>query len=237
MIPPTHFRRSNVTVAFGGRVYGWDAWTGERSLDVTPKESTVGKPIVVAVTGASGAAYARRRVACLVGPGRDVHLICSPHGRRLLADELGIAEPSAETLLGQPNARLVVQPYRDLGSPLSSGSVRTAGMIVCPASANTMSAIAAGLGDNLIARAASVTLKEGRRLIVVPREMPWSQINIQAALTISQAGGIICPACPGFYLKPTRVEQLVDFVVGRLLDLMDIEHELDTRWTGTGEAP
>ena len=100
-----------------------------------------------------------------------------------------------------------------------------------------MSAIAAGLGDNLIARAACVTLKEGRRLIVVPREMPWSQINLRAALTISQAGGIICPACPGFYLKPTRVDQLVDFVVGRLLDLMDIEHQLDTRWTGGGDAP
>ena len=197
----------------------------------------MGKPIVVAVTGASGAVYARRLVQCLATAGREIHLICSPHGRRLLAEELGIAEPSAETLLGETAARLVVHSYRDLGSSLASGSFRTAGMIVCPASSNTMSAIAAGLADNLITRAACVTLKEGRRLIVVPREMPWSQINIRAALTISQAGGIICPACPGFYLKPTRVDQLVDFVVGRLLDLMDIEHQLDTRWTGGGEGP
>ena len=116
----------------------------------------MGKPIVVAVTGASGAVYAQRLVQCLAAAGREIHLICSPYGRRLLADEVGIAEPSAETLLGEATAPLVVHSYRDLGSSLASGSFRTAGMIVCPASSNTMSAIAAGLGDNLIARAASV---------------------------------------------------------------------------------
>jgi 4-hydroxy-3-polyprenylbenzoate decarboxylase len=103
-------------------------------------------------------------------------------------------------------------------------------MVICPCSSNTLGAIAAGLGDNLIRRAAAVTLKEARRLILVPREMPLSPIEIEGMLTISRAGGIICPASPGFYLRPQRVEELIDFVVGRVLDLLGIEHALPTRW-------
>jgi 4-hydroxy-3-polyprenylbenzoate decarboxylase len=185
---------------------------------------------VVAITGASGAAYAQRLLGCLAAAEAEIYLICSPYGRRLLADELGIAEPSAESLLGVESDRLVIEPYRDLGSKLASGSFHTDGMIVCPASSNTIGAIAAGLGDNLISRAATVTLKEGRRLIVVPREMPWSQIEIRNLLRISQAGGIVCPACPGFYMHPKTIDDLVDFVVGRILDLAGVEHELNTRW-------
>ena len=188
------------------------------------------KRIVVAVTGASGAIYARRLVQCLIDAQVEVHLICSPHGRRLLQDELGINEPTATTLLGRETDRLKVHSYEDVGSRLASGSFRTDGMIVCPTSSNTLGAIAAGLGDNLITRSAAVTLKEARRLILVPREMPWSQIEIRNALRISEAGGIICPASPGFYMGPETIDDLVDFVVGRLLDLLGVEHRLDTRW-------
>ncbi|MHC4066510.1 MAG: UbiX family flavin prenyltransferase [Planctomycetota bacterium] len=188
------------------------------------------KRLVVAITGASGAAYARRLLQCLVAADVEVHLICSPLGRRLLSDELGIGEPTDAALLGHECDLLTTHPYRDLGSRLASGSFRTEGMIVCPSSSNTMAAIASGLADNLISRAAGVTLKEARRLIVVPREMPWSQVDIANALRISQAGGIVCPASPGFYMLPQRIDDLVDFVVGKLLDLMGVEHQLNTRW-------
>ena len=191
------------------------------------------KRIVVAITGASGAAYARRLVQCLSEAGAEVHLICSPNGRRLLRDELGISQPSAEALIGRATDGLIVHSYSDIGSRLASGSFATDGMIVCPTSANTLAGIAAGLGDNLITRAAAVTLKEARRLILVPREMPWSGIVIRNALRISEAGGIICPASPGFYMRPQTIDDLVDFVVGKLLDLVGVEHRLDTRWSGS----
>ena len=99
-----------------------------------------------------------------------------------------------------------------------------------PASSNTMAAIASGLADNLVTRAAGVTLKETRRLIVVPREMPWSRVDLENALRISRAGGVICPASPGFYMRPQTIADLVDFLVGRLLDLLGVAHELNTRW-------
>jgi 4-hydroxy-3-polyprenylbenzoate decarboxylase len=190
----------------------------------------VPKRIVVGITGASGAAYAQRLVQCLVAGDAEVHLVCSPLGRRLLNDELGIKEVSAATLLGQANDRLHTYSHNDVGCLLASGSFITDAMIVCPASTNTLAAIAAGLGDNLITRAAAVTLKEGRRLIVVPREMPWTSIDLSNALRISEAGGIICPASPGFYMMPQRVDDLVNFVVGKLLDLVGVEHQLNTRW-------
>ncbi len=192
------------------------------------------KRIVVAITGASGAVYAQQLLQRLTSSGVEVHLVCSPYGQRLLADELGITGVSTEALLGNASQQLIVHSYRDLGSKLASGSFQTDGMIVCPASSNTLGAIAAGLGDNLITRAAAVTLKEARRLIVVPREMPWSQIELRNALRISEAGGVICPAAPGFYMLPKSIDDLVDFVVGKLLDLVGVEHSLNTRW---GELP
>lgn len=188
------------------------------------------KRIVVGITGASGAAYARRLTQCLIAADAEVHLICSALGRRLLGDELGIGELNAVSLLGRETDRLTLHSHNDLGSRLASGSFITAGMVICPASANTLGAVAAGLGNNLITRAAAVTLKEGRRLVLVPREMPWTSIDLSNALRITQAGGIICPASPGFYMKPQRIEDLVDFVVGKLLDLLGVEHELDVRW-------
>ena len=192
--------------------------------------------LVVGVTGASGACYARRLIDLLVEAEREVHLVVTPHGERLLADESGIAEVDGRALLGREESRLIVQPYGDVGAVIASGSLSTEGMIVCPCSGNTLAQIAAGMSDNLLTRAAQVTLKEGRRLVVVPREMPVSQLELENCLRLSRAGAIICPASPGFYMRPERVEDLIDFVVGRLLDLVGVAHQLDTRWSG-GEAP
>jgi 4-hydroxy-3-polyprenylbenzoate decarboxylase len=188
------------------------------------------RQLVVGVTGASGAAYARRLVECLCGGDVQVHLIVTPLGRRLLRDELGIAEVSAPALLGHESDRIILYDYVDVGARLGSGSFRTEGMIVCPCSSNTLASIAAGLANNLLDRAAAVTLKEGRRLVLVPREMPMSRIDLLNAVRLSEAGAVICPASPGFYMRPKAVGDLVDFVVGKLLDLLDVPHRLDTRW-------
>ena len=211
------------------------------TADITTKQ------IVVGITGASGARYAQRLVECLCEAGAIVHLVVSPYGRRLLLDELNVAEVSSEALLGGPSKQLLVYGYKDVGSVLASGSFRTDGMIICPCSSHTLGAIASGLGDNLLHRAAAVTLKEARRLIVVPREMPMSRIDLQNALRLSEAGAVICPASPGFYMLPDSIADLVDFVVGKLLDLMDLPHQLNTRWAqrrqadppraGTGSVP
>ena len=188
------------------------------------------KQIVVGVTGASGAVYAQRLIEGLVDGGAHVHLVVTPLGRRLLRDELGLKTVTAQTLLGRDTDRLTTYGYRDVGSRLGSGGFHTDGMIVCPGTSNTLASIAAGLADNVLDRAAAVTLKEARRLIVVPREMPMSRIDLLNALRLSEAGAIICPASPGFYMRPATIADLVDFVIGKLLDLVEVPHNLNTRW-------
>lgn len=189
------------------------------------------KRIIVALTGASGAPYARRLLDCLLQAGTQVHLVVTPAGQRLLRDELGIRETSCRALIGRDDDRLTVQPYRDIGATIASGSFLTDGMIVCPCSSNRLASIAAGLGDNLLDRAAAVTLKERRLLVLVPREMPLSRIDLLNALRLTESGVVICPASPGFYMRPETIDDLVDFVVGKLLDLFGIDHELNTRWS------
>ena len=186
--------------------------------------------VVVAITGASGAAYGRRLVQLLAEGGVGVHLVISPNGRRVLAEELAMvqAEPAAFSASAADRIRLYA--YENVGGEPASGSFATDGMVICPCSSNTLGAVAAGLADNLITRAAMVTLKEGRRLILCPREMPLSQIEIGNMLRVSRAGAVVCPACPAFYMQPSSVEDMVDFVVGRLLDLLGVAHELATRW-------
>ncbi len=189
------------------------------------------KRIVVAVTGASGAPYARRLLEVLAQQRCDVHLVISPYGRRLFLDEMDIADPTPQALVGNALAdRITAHSYRDVGDVLASGSFLTDAMIICPCSSNTLGEVAAGLGGNLISRAAAVHLKEARRLVIVPREMPLSPIELESMGRISRAGGIICPAAPGFYLKPTSINELVDFVVGKLCDLVGVAHDLKTRW-------
>ena len=190
------------------------------------------KVIVVGVTGASGGPYAVRLVDCLEAAGCLVHLGVSPMGQRLLAEECAIKSLDAAAILGRPSDRLVLHHYRDVGSSLASGSYLTDGMVICPCSSNTLGAVASGLGDNLISRAAQVTLKEARRLVLVHREMPLSGIDLRNMLRLQRSGAIICPANPGFYLQPHSIADLVDFVVGRVMDLLGVAHSLHIRWEG-----
>src|SRR6478736_5968434 len=186
--------------------------------------------IVTAITGASGALYAQRFIQGLVAAGVHVHLVVSPLGRRLLHDELGMETVDLTGLAGTAQHTVTLYNYNDVGSKLASGSFLHNGMVVVPCSSNTLGEIAHGLGGNLISRAAAVTLKERRRLVLVHREMPLSPIDINNYQALSQAGAILASANPGFYLNPTTVGEVVDFVAGKLLDLIGVRHALDTRW-------
>ena len=197
------------------------------------------KRLVVAITGASGAVYAHRLLQLVVASGIETHLVVSPLGQRLLHDELGLEglTPSGLAALagldGQEEKpdNLVLHNFRDVGATIASGSFKHDGMIVVPCSSNSLGAIASGSGQNLVHRAAHVTLKERRKLVLVHREMPLSLIDIRNMQTVTEAGAIMCPAQPGFYMLPQSIEDLVDFVVGRVLDLVDVEHDLNIRWS------
>ena len=186
--------------------------------------------IVTAITGASGALYAQRFIQGCAAAGVNVHLIVSPWGRRLLRDELGMENLDIDALAGTKDHRVTVYPYNDVGSKLASGSFLHDGMVIVPASSNTLAEVAHGLGDNLVARAAQVTIKERRKLVICHREMPLSPIDVNNYKTLTDAGVILAPANPGFYLNPTTVGEIVDFVAGKLLDLMGVKHAFDTRW-------
>jgi 4-hydroxy-3-polyprenylbenzoate decarboxylase len=186
--------------------------------------------IVTAITGASGAMYAQRFIQGLVMANINVHLVISPLGRRLLHDELGMETPDLPTLAGSTNHTVTLYNYNDVGAKLASGSFLHDGMVIVPCSSNTLAEVAHGLGDNLISRAAAVSLKERRKLILVHREMPLSPIDVNNYKVLSDAGVILAPANPGFYLNPTTVGEVVDFVAGKLLDLVGVPHPFDTRW-------
>jgi polyprenyl P-hydroxybenzoate/phenylacrylic acid decarboxylase-like protein len=189
--------------------------------------------IVTAITGASGAAYARRFIQGLVAGGVNVHLIVSPNGKRLLHDELGMETIDLDALAGTTSHGITLYNHRDVGGKIASGSFLHDGMVIVPCTSNTLGQIAHGTGDNLICRAAAVTLKERRRLILVHREMPLSPIDVNNYKILSDAGVILAPANPGFYLAPMGVNDLVDFVAGKLLDLVGVRHTFDTRWDPT----
>jgi 4-hydroxy-3-polyprenylbenzoate decarboxylase len=190
--------------------------------------------IVLAITGASGVAYGLRVLEALLKAGRSAHLVISPLGRRLLAEEAGMDTPTPRALAGVAADRLFLYDFDDLGSRLASGTFLTDGMVICPCSSNTLGAIAAGIADNCITRAAAVHLKERRRLVLVHRETPVSRIDLENMLKVDAAGGIICPASPGFYNRPRSIDDLVDFVAGKVLDLLGVPHALVRRWTGNG---
>ena len=135
-------------------------------------------------------------------------------------------------LAGKADHRITVLPYRDTGAAIASGSFKTDGMVVVPCSNNKLAELAHGLGDNLISRAAQVCLKERRRLVIVHREMPLGLIEIKNMLEVTQAGAIVCPANPGFYHLPQTVDDVVNTVAARVLDLLDVPHALSPRWTG-----
>ena len=197
--------------------------------------SSAAAPLVVAVTGASGAPYAVRLLEQLVLLGRRVSLIVSSHGLRLLATEMDIT--SLEALRAHVGPRgwddvVTVYDDGDRGAPPASGSARSAGMVVCPCSMGTVSAISSGASRSLVERAADVALKERRKLVLVPRETPLSAIHLENLLRVTRAGAVVLPAAPGFYHRPASVDDLVDFVVARVLDHLDVEHALGRRWAG-----
>ncbi|MEM6750342.1 MAG: UbiX family flavin prenyltransferase [Planctomycetota bacterium] len=194
--------------------------------------TTEPKRIVVGITGASGAIYAQRMVQLAVAAGVHTHLVVSPLGRRLLHDELGMETLDLAALSGldRPPDHLVYHDIRDVGATIASGSFRHDGMAIIPCSSNSLSAVASGQASNLIHRAAHVTLKERRKLVLVHREAPLSLVDIRNMEAATLAGAIVMPANPGFYTLPKTVEDVVDFVVGRTLDLLGVEHDLAIRW-------
>lgn len=212
-----------------------DARAG-RGGEVAPE-----RRFVVGVSGASGAAYSLRLLEQMLLLGCEVHLVVSEYGRRLLFDEAGVRSlDPAELVPGVASAsalsRLIVHPNKDVGAVIASGSFVHGGMVVLPCSSASLGAMASGSGSNLLTRAAMVTLKERRRLIVCHRETPLSHIDIENMQRLSLAGAVICPTNPGFYLNPRSVGDLVDFMVGKVLDLLGVEHSLETRWEGRGAA-
>ncbi len=194
-----------------------------------------GLPIVFAITGASGAPYAIRLLEQLAAADREVQLVISSHGMRLLATESDV--DSMDTLRKRVGAkrwdRLVrVFDDGDRGAAPASGSARNAGMVICPCSMGTLSAVSIGASRSLVERAADVALKERRPLILVTRETPLSAIHLQNMLRVTRAGAVVMPAAPGFYNKPRGIDDLVDFIVARVLDHLGVDNTLQRRWDG-----
>jgi flavin prenyltransferase len=192
------------------------------------------RPIVVAITGASGAPYAVRLLECLVTAQRDVQLIVSSHGFRLLKTETDI--DSIDALRDHVGSKLWDKHVRyyddnDRGAAPASGSSLNAGMVICPCSMGTVSAIATGSSRSLIERAADVALKERRPLILVPRETPLSAIHLENMLTVTRAGAVIMPAAPGFYHRPEKIVDLVNFMVARVMDHLGVPQKIAPRWS------
>ena len=190
-------------------------------------------PVVVAITGASGAPYGVRLLETLARSRVPVWLIVSGHGWRLLESETGIADEVAlQTATGGDWSTITCFPDGDRGARPASGSAKSSGMVICPCSMGTVAAIAAGVSRSLVERAADVVLKERRKLILVPRETPLSLIHLRNLTTVTEAGGVVIPAAPGFYHKPTGIAQLVDFIVQRVLDQLGLDIEIAPRWLG-----
>ena len=199
----------------------------------------------VGLTGASGHAYAEALVRALVRAGCEVDLCVTPAGAKVLRHELGI-ESGAEGRelaralpgwFGAECARSLRAFAADaIEAPPSSGTALTGAVIVCPCSMGTLARVRAGFSSNLVERAADVALKEGRRLLLVPRETPLSEIHLENLLALARMGAVVLPAMPGFYHRPKTLEDLVAHVTGKILDRLGVEHA-GVRWQGTGEPP
>ena len=195
------------------------------------------RPIVFAITGASGAPYAVRLLEQLITAKRLVQLVISSHGLRLLEMESDVK--SADELRQRVGTSgwdeyVTVFDDADRGAAPASGSALNAGVVICPCSMGTLSAISTGASRSLVERAADVALKERRPLVLVPRESPLSAIHLENMLRVTRAGAIVLPAAPGFYHRPSSIDDLVNFVVARVLDHLSVEHQLTKRW---GDEP
>ena len=199
-----------------------------------------GVNVAIAITGASGAIYATRTVAALLARGVRVELVISDYGRRLLREELGEAA-SVDNLMPYLAAKygpevgagsIVLYGNRDLGATLASGSHDCRGMAIVPCSMKTLAAVAHGLSRSLVERAADVMLKEHRRLVIVPRETPMSLPQLRNMVLCAEAGAMILPAMPAFYQQPKTLDDLADFMAGKILSALGFEHDLYPPWTG-----
>jgi flavin prenyltransferase len=209
------------------------------AFPIDPRPSAEPRKFVVGISGASGAAYSLRLIEQLLVLGHEVHLVVTEYGRRLLFDEAQIKtlefeellpQLSGDALAGEFRRRLFIHPNKDVGAVIASGSFIHHGMAVLPCSSASLGAIATGAGSNLLTRAAIVTMKERRPLIICHREMPLCHVDIDNYHRLSLSGAIVCPTNPGFYLLPKSVNDIVDFVVGKVLDLLRVEHQLSIRW-------
>ena len=196
--------------------------------------------IAVAVTGASGALYATRTLAALLERGYHVELVISDYGRRLLFDELG-ERASLERLMpylvekygpAVEQGTMTLHSNRDLGATIASGSHGCKGRVIVPCSMKTLAAVSHGLSRNLVERAADVMLKERRPLVIVPRETPMSLMQLRNMVLCAEAGAIILPAMPAFYQMPKTLDDLADFIAGKILGALGIDHDLYPMWTG-----
>jgi 4-hydroxy-3-polyprenylbenzoate decarboxylase len=196
--------------------------------------------VAIAITGASGALYATRTVAALLTRGVHIELVISDYGRRLLRDELG-DEAAVENLVPYLTARfgagveagtIALHSNRDLGATIASGSHGCSGMAIVPCSMKTLAGVAHGLSRSLVERAADVMLKERRRLVIVPRETPMSLPQLRNMVLCAEAGAMILPAMPAFYQLPKSLDDLADFMAGKILSALGFEHDLYPPWTG-----
>ena len=178
---------------------------------------------IVGITGASGVVMGMRLVEALLSRHCEVHIVVTHAGQNVLQEELNIQQ-----IQQRPN--LYTHNINDITASIASGSVKTNGMIVIPCSMGTLASIANGISANLLQRAADVTIKERRKLILVPRETPLSSIHLKNMLTLSQNGAIILPPTPGFYIKPSTIDDLINFIVGKVLDQLNIDHDLYKRY-------
>ncbi len=196
------------------------------------------KRVTLAMTGASGAPYGLRLLECLLAQGCEVHFLISKAALLVVATETDEKLPAKQQALqahlcqryGVSEQQLRVYGQEQWMAPVASGSGAPSSMVICPCSTGTLSAIATGASNNLIERAADVALKERRQLILVPRETPLSTVHLQNMLTLSQMGATVMPAAPGFYQRPQRVDDMVDFIVARLLDHLGLDQTLLPRW-------
>jgi 4-hydroxy-3-polyprenylbenzoate decarboxylase len=194
--------------------------------------------VTLALSGASGMAYGLRLLECLLAADIDVNLLVSQAAHLVAKQELGVALPARAgdlenqlaDSLNTRDGQLRVYGREDWNAPVASGSNPADAMVVCPCSMGTLAAIANGTSDNLIERAADVMLKEQKKLVLVPREAPFSTLHLENMLKLSRMGAVILPANPGFYHRPQSVEDIIDFIVARILDQLGIEHALMARW-------
>ncbi|WP_438351272.1 UbiX family flavin prenyltransferase [Paenibacillus sp. FA6] len=191
---------------------------------------------IVGITGASGSIYGIRLIEALLASHVDVHIVISNAGWRVLHEELGWSSSDRESALkekfGSYPGSYIYHPVADIGASIASGSFQVEGMIIVPCSMGTLSAVANGGSDNLLTRAADVMLKEGRPLIIVPRETPLHAIHLENMLKLSRLGVRMIPAMPAFYFHPETMDDLINFVVGKVLDSLRIDHQLFRRWEG-----